>query len=267
MLKLPRPERNGKHFVSYCNKRNKSDNDYSIAQAVFRHTGDILPLSQEQLAAESHQSEASASRFFRRCGFASFWEFKTQMVNFLTQRRLRKTQETLNRYHGMTDREVSRELCRHAVQNLEQTTERMDLAQLARVVELFRQSEQVYFVGDMRELECFYSLQLDLMCKGQAVYHCNFDEVEKDELPAMNEKTVVCIFSVSERYYPEERQLLLEEARACRAHTVWFTQEGDAGEAEETCYYGTAQSKNMGYYSLLLLEQVMSAMLYRSDDA
>ena len=60
---------------------------------------------------------------------------------------------------------------------------------------------------------------------------------------------------------------LLEEARACRAHTVWFTQEGDAGEAEETCYYGTAQSKNMGYYSLLLLEQVMSAMLYRSDDA
>ena len=176
MLKLPRPERNGKHFVSYCNKRNKSDNDYSIAQAVFRHMGDILPLSQEQLAAESHQSEASASRFFRRCGFASFWEFKTQMVNFLTQRRLRKTQETLNRYHGMTDREVSRELCRHAVQNLEQTAERMDLAQLARIVELFRQSEQVYFVGDMRELECFYSLQLDLMCKGQAVYHCNFDE-------------------------------------------------------------------------------------------
>ncbi len=201
MLKLPRPERNGKHFVSYCNKRNKSDNDYSIAQAVFRHMGDILPLSQEQLAAESHQSEASASRFFRRCGFASFWEFKTQMVNFLTQRRLRKTQETLNRYHGMTDREVSRELCRHAVQNLEQTAERMDLAQLARIVELFRQSEQVYFVGDMRELECFYSLQLDLMCKGQAVYHCNFDEVKKDELPAMNEKTVVCIFSVSERYY------------------------------------------------------------------
>ena len=50
MLKLPRPERNGKHFVSYCNKRNKSDNDYSIAQAVFRHMGDILPLSQEQLA-------------------------------------------------------------------------------------------------------------------------------------------------------------------------------------------------------------------------
>ena len=93
------------------------------------------------------------------------------------------------------------------------------------------------------------------------------DEVKKDELPAMNEKTVVCIFSVSERYYPEERQLLLEEARACRAHTVWFTQEGDAGEAEETCYYGTAQSKNMGYYSLLLLEQVISAMLYRSDDA
>ena len=180
MLKLPRPERNGKHFVSYCNKRNKSDNDYSIAQAVFRHMGDILPLSQEQLAAESHQSEASASRFFRRCGFASFWEFKTQMVNFLTQRRLRKTQETLNRYHGMTDREVSRELCRHAVQNLEQTAERMDLAQLARIVELFRQSEQVYFVGDMRELECFYSLQLDLMCKGQAVYHCNFDEVKKD---------------------------------------------------------------------------------------
>lgn len=41
MLKLPRPERNGKHFVSYCNKRNKSDNDYSIAQAVFRHMGDI----------------------------------------------------------------------------------------------------------------------------------------------------------------------------------------------------------------------------------
>ena len=25
MLKLPRPERNGKHFVSYCNKRNKSN--------------------------------------------------------------------------------------------------------------------------------------------------------------------------------------------------------------------------------------------------
>ena len=267
MLKLPRPERNGKHFVSYCNKRNKSDNDYSIAQAVFRHMGDILPLSQEQLAAESHQSEASASRFFRRCGFASFWEFKTQMVNFLTQRRLRKTQETLNRYHGMTDREVSRELCRHAVQNLEQTTERMDLAQLARIVELFRQSEQVYFVGDMRELECFYSLQLDLMCKGQAVYHCNFDEVEKDELPAMNEKTVVCIFSVSERYYPEERQMLFQEAKRCHARTVWFTQEGEDADAELTYRYGCAGSRTEGYYSLLLLEKMMIAMLYRSDNA
>ena len=78
----------GKHFVRYCNKRNYTDNDYSIVRAVLGHMDDLLSLSLEQLAEESHLSEASVSRFIRRSGFDSFWDFKSHMAKFLSARRL-----------------------------------------------------------------------------------------------------------------------------------------------------------------------------------
>ena len=261
----------GKHFVRYCNKRNYSDNDYSIVRAVLSHMDDLLSLSLEQLAEESHLSEASVSRFIRRSGFDSFWDFKSHMAKFLTARRLEKTQECFDACRGMDDAAVGDRLYRAAVDNLEATRQGLDTAKLAQIVARMNQSSAVYLVGDTRDLYCFYSLQMDLMCRGRTVYFCNIDEVTEELLSDLDSRSLLCIFSVCSDYYQDARRLVFREARRKNASVVWFTQdqqEEDQAEdaAPELVYrYGVPGSRNDGYYSLPLLAQLMSELLYKND--
>ena len=261
----------GKHFVRYCNKRNYTDNDYSIVRAVLGHMDDLLSLSLEQLAEESHLSEASVSRVIRRSGFDSFWDFKSHMAKFLSARRLQKTQEYLDTRRGMDDDAVGERLYQTAVGNLEATRRGLDTAKLARIVKRMDQSRAVYLVGDTRDLYCFYSLQMDLMCRGKTVYFCNIDEVTADLLSDLDSRSVLCVFSVCSEYYQDARRLVFREARQKNAAVVWFTQdqqEADRAEdaAPEVVYeYGVPGSQNEGYYSLPLLAQMMSELLYKTD--
>ena len=162
------PERTGKHFIRCCNRQTPQSGDISIAGAILQHTGNILELSQERLSAEAHLSGASISRFIRRCGFESFQSFKNQFERFLSQRSLRRSKHFLAAYHDQSDMDVGRQLYDDAVQNLKATMDDLPLPLLEQTARMMCQSRTVYLVGDGRDLYCFYSLQLDLLCSGRA---------------------------------------------------------------------------------------------------
>lgn len=104
-------------------------------------------------------------------------------------------------------------LYQSAVGNLEATHRGLDTAKLARIVKRMDQSRAVYLVGDTRDLYCFYSLQMDLMCRGKTVYFCNIDEVTADLLSDLDSRSVLCVFSVCSEYYQDARRLVFREAR------------------------------------------------------
>lgn len=106
MIKSTLLQRMGIHFMAYCNRQTPSSNDYSIARTVLRHTDHVLDLTQEQLSQEACMSAASISRFFHKCGFANFQEFKKQFQMFLTQRNLRRTHQTMAITYGKSDAEI-----------------------------------------------------------------------------------------------------------------------------------------------------------------
>ena len=266
MIKSNYPERTGKHFICYCNRQTPHTSEWSIAQAVFHHIGGILDLSQEQLSAEAHLSGASVSRFFRKCGFASFQAFKQQMERFLSQRNLKRSRALLTAYHGLSDDQLAHQLYQDAAANLQATIDCLDLPLLRQVVQLLVCSRTIYFVGDNRDMYSFYSLQLDLMCNGRAAYFYNIDEISQHSLASMDQHTLVLILSVHSFWYNEEMSILCQAARKEHAMTVLFCQGQPYPGVEPDLYYpfGQQDSMNNGYFSMLLLAQILSTLFYKT---
>ena len=261
------PERTGKHFIRCCNRQTPQSGDISIAGAILQHTGNILELSQERLSAEAHLSGASISRFIRRCGFESFQSFKNQFERFLSQRTLRRSKHFLAAYHDQSDMDVGRQLYDDAVQNLKATMDDLPLPLLEQTARMMCQSRTVYLVGDGRDLYCFYSLQLDLLCSGRAAYFYNVDEVSEHTMPPMDSRTLVLLLSVNPFWYHEEIASLCDAARKARACTVLFTQGSPSEDVKANfcCRYGRPGSVNDGYYSLYFLAQLLSVLFYRAQ--
>ena len=264
----PEYERNAQIFMCYCNKRTPSDSDYSIAQAVLRHTRDMLELSQEELAEESHVSEASVSRFFKRSGFHSFWNFKTQMTRFLTERRLNKTKEYLREYHEMEEKEITGLLADRAERNLNATRKNLDFEKLGRIVQKIRQAKTVYFVGDIRDVYCFYSMQMDLMSRDKTtyLYIINNNGTLNTEIP-MDEHTLICLLSVNIVWYEKEMLEICRRAEEKHASVVVLAQDEQPQEmkADEYYRYGIAGTANDGYYSMPLLAEILRKLMYRDE--
>jgi len=267
VIKSNYPERTGKHFVCYCNQQIPGTSDYSIARAAFQHMGNILDLSQEKLVAEAHLSEPSVSRFFHKCGFETFTDFKKQVQLFLFLRGRRKLQEQLVTYHGKSNEAIASQLCASAVQNMNETVQNMNFSNLRVIIEQLRKAKTIYIIGDTRDTYCFYSFQLDLMCSGRTAYLYNIDNISKNTLPQMDDHTAIVMLSVNPFWYNEEMTYLCNAAKEKGAYRILFSQ-GDPyeGVESELCYqFGHPGSSNDGYHSLMLLAQMMSALFYQTD--
>ena len=267
MIRSNYPERTGKHFICCCNQQIPGTSDYSIAQAAIRHVDDVLELSQEDLAAEAHLSESSISRFFHKCGFDTFHEFKKQVQKFLSLRTRRRMQEQLNAYYGKTNADIARQLYEASIQNMQQTAQEMDFDRLQAIIGQLRQARSIYIVGDTRDVYCFYSFQLDLLCSGRAAYLYNIDNITKNTMPQMDAHTAIVLLSVNPVWYNEEMTALCKAAGEKGAYRILFSQgEPVEGVESDLCYrFGRPGTSNDGYHSLMLLAQMLSALFYRTE--
>ncbi len=267
MIKSNFPERTGKHFICYGNQQIPGNSDYSIAHAAFQHMDNILDVSQETLAAEAHLSEASVSRFVHKCGFDSFQEFKKQVATFLSLRGRRKFQDRLTADYGKSNPEIAQQLCQSALENMNETVQTMNFSNLRVIIEQLRRAKTIYFVGDTRDIYCFYSFQLDLMCSGRAAYLYNIDNISKSTVPQMDQNTAIVMLSVKASWYNEELAHLCQSAKEKGAYRILFTQDEpmDGVESELLYRYGCSGSSNSGYHSLMILAQMLSSLFYRAD--
>ena len=267
MIKSNYPERTGKHFVCYCNQQIPGTSDYSIAQTAFQHMGNVLDLSQEKLAEESHLSESSVSRFFHKCGFDTFVDFKKQVQTFLFLRGRRKLQEQLTTYHGKNNEAIAKQLYESAVQNMNETIQNMNFNNLRVIIEQLRKAKTIYIIGDTKDTYCFYSFQLDLMCSGRTAYLYNIDNISKSTMPQMDKHTAIMLLSVNPYWYNEEMAGLCHMAKEKGTYRILFSQgEPLDGVESELCYqFGHPGTSNDGYHSLMLLAQMLSALFYQTN--
>lgn len=267
MIKSNFPERTGKHFICYGNQQLPGSSDYSIAHAAFQHMDDILEVSQETLAAEAHLSEASVSRFVHKCGFDTFQEFKKQVATFLSHRGRRKFQDRLAADYGKSNPQIAQQLAQSAWDNMNETVQNMNFSNLLVIIEQLRRAKTIYFVGDTRDVYCFYSFQLDLLYSGRAAYLYNIDNISKTTLPQMDEQTAVVMLSVKAAWYNEELAHLCSAAKEKGAYRILFTQDEPLyGVESELIYrFGRSGSSNSGYHSLMILAQMLSSLFYRTD--
>lgn len=267
MIKSNYPERTGKHFICYCNQQIPGTSDYSIAQAAIQHMDHILEVSQETLAEESHLSEASVSRFVHKCGFDTFQKFKQQVAMFLSWRGRRKFQEQLLAHHGKANADIAAQLCESAQANLRETVQNMNFSNLQVIIEQLRRAKTIYIIGDTRDIYCFYSFQLDLLCSGKTVYLYNIDNISKTMLPQMDPHTAIVLLSVHAQWYNEEMAYLCSAAKEKGTYRIIFSQDEPLeGVDSELCYrFGQEGSVNDGYHSLMILGQMLSVLFYRTD--
>lgn len=133
--------------------------------------------------------------------------------------------------------------------------------------EQLRRAKTIYIIGDTRDIYCFYSFQLDLLCSGKTVYLYNIDNISKTTLPQMDPHTAIVLLSVHAQWYNEEMAYLCSAAKEKGTYRIIFSQDEPLeGVDSELCYrFGQEGSVNDGYHSLMILGQMLSVLFYRTD--
>ena len=146
--------------------------------------------------------------------------------------------------------------------NLNSTKNTLDYDKLKAVIRLCQQKKKVILCGDDRELEAFFTFQLDLLFQGIGAIQINIKEIL--ELPYYRlEDSVIILFTV---HYPWQEDIINElGAITASRHIplVVFSQEKieDVKGIDILYKYGKENSANTGYYSLYYLNEVLCQML------
>ena len=157
-------------FIQRCNSEAVNSNDYNIIQNVFKYIGKKTFPSINELAREANVSKASISRFIKKYSFENYQQFRTLLSTqttlldynlkvFLSQNILFKSNEEISEY-----------LFQQCLDNLVATKENLDLATLLKIVQLFKESEDITFLGDEHDLDEFLLLQIKLLTSGKCAY-------------------------------------------------------------------------------------------------
>lgn len=190
------------------------------------------------------------------------------MAKFLSERKLQKTREFLREYQGMQEDAIVRDLFVRAERNLNTTRQTLDFEKLNRAVQMIQEAKTVYFVGDIRDVYCFYSLQMDLMSRGKTAYLYIIDENTAQTQIRMDDKTVICLLSVNLSWYDEELDEICRRAMEKDTKVICFAQEQPPQEMSMELWYpyGIAGTTNDGYYSLPFLAELLRKILYKFEN-
>ena len=188
-------------FIQRCNSEAVNSNDYNIIQNVFKYIGKKTFPSINELAREANVSKASISRFIKKYSFENYQQFRillstqTTLLDynlkvFLSQNILFKSNEEISEY-----------LFQQCLDNLVATKENLDLATLLKIVQLFKESEDITFLGDEHDLDEFLLLQIKLLTSGKCAYLFKVSETKTVRSYFFNENSVVVIINVCDGFF------------------------------------------------------------------
>lgn len=252
-------------FVEYLNAQVANSNEYCIAKAIIASVDRIMMLSLEEIADQASISVASVSRFVKKLGFESFADFKLAM--YLQMNDIVKMRGMVNssRFKNNDVTSLVDTMYQNGRANLEGTYDSLDKAKLEQLVKSLKNASSVTFLGDYHALASFYLVQLDLMAHKIPCYSFYNRDYAHQSFRGLGQSDLVIYFSVTTNFNNPDDLQALKSASRWGARLICLAQEEflyDGLEFDLFYKYGLNESYNDGYYSLFLLSNIISNMLY-----
>lgn len=252
-------------FMEYVNEKTANSNEYSIARAIINNIDGIMNFTLEDLAEEANISKASASRFVKKMGFGSFYDFKLHLHFHLTNINKYKNVITKTKFKNKNDLEIAQDAYHEAKANLDETMSQYDPEKMARIVSLLIEGDEVTFFGNSRSLAAIYLVQLDLLGLDVPCYSFYNSEFSSYNLAHSKEGSVIVFVTVAGDVIREDELEILRQAKEKGVKLVGICQR-TAKMAfdgfDEVLEYGIAGDLDGGPYSLVLMANILSNLLY-----
>lgn len=249
--------------INFCDTQVINPNEYAIIRTIFMHVAEG-GTSVQKLADESAVSQASVSRFIRKLGYKSFDEFRYHF-----SRDLEQLYHNRNNMHTVTfpDRDcLYEDIYQSAVSNLNATMMKTDRDVLKNVVSRLDNARSVSICGDDHTLSIFYTFQLDLMARAVPTFLFKNEEIQNMNASCLQDGDVLLFLNVfADFVHPEQLEILRQLRKKSGVYMVGLFQDENAQLKElfdEYVLYGNGGSMNDGFYSLWMLSQIMSELLY-----
>ena len=151
-----------------------------------------------------------------------------------------------------------------AVSNLNATMQKIDRDVLRSVVMKMDNARSVSICGDDHTLSIFYTFQLDLMARGVPTFLFKNEEIQNMNASALQDGDVLLFLNVFRDFvHPEQLEILKQLRKKSDVYTVGlFQDDGLEDLFDAYVLYGNGGSMNDGFYSLWMLSQIMSELLY-----
>lgn len=255
----------GFSFLEYCNSNLSNTNEYNIARVLLKHIHELDAYSLDDISEEANISTASVSRLIKKMGFASYQEFRNDLIAFKHDVMIAREVTCTRRFFTKTNHQIVENLYDDAMNNLQQTMLGINMDQLDKIVKMLKESKSVTFVGDEHALSIFYMLQIDLVINDIPAYLFKQKDVMQAHSSFLEEGTTVVFLDVFNRFLGKHKRAILKEIREKQVKTIAFVQEEtrEYQDFDLVYQYGIEGSSNDGYYSLFLMNNIITSLLYK----
>ena len=255
------------HLIAYCNSQISNTTDLMIAASILKMTENNVMLSLEQLANNASVSQASVHRFIRKAGFDSYEDFRACYLNAVLEMNINRKKMHRQTFGIIEDNAKMLDiLYENAQSNMKETLRKLDLNQMKRIAGILHNARQVTFLGNEHELAVFHTVQLYLIGEGIPAFLQYHAALQKNVLHNLQDGDVVVVINAFEKWLGEDMRMELSDLKNRKdIRIVGFFQEDVESLrklSDEYCLYGEPDSHNQAFYSLLLLSQMLSEMMY-----
>ncbi|GKU25947.1 MurR/RpiR family transcriptional regulator [Clostridium folliculivorans] len=240
------------------NTSNEKDIDYNISWIMLQNINKISSMSINQLADLCYVSISTISRFCRKLGCNSFYEFKNMLVyddnEYFDPR---------NKSINMNINEDASDLFFMAKKNIDLATETLKTEEIDQLVQYIHDYPSVSLVGLNTGQSITLDFQSELMVLGK--FATVFVDIDKqlDNIKSLDENSLLVIFSISGGCSYNSR--LSEALKQSKAKKVLITQNPATPLLEyvtKVILYGNEYFPFVGRYAFLYVKDLI-LMRYR----
>lgn len=185
-------------FIENSNTFISEGSGQLIAKSVVSHVNDIQGLTLDLLAEDTYLSDASISRFFKKAGFRSFHQFKSEFSDFMMNQKITTIKD------GFMETNPNETMYldifqKHCGSILEQVRE---------AAAMIANASHVLMTGEMFDLIPFFDLQVNLISNSIGAYFCRLSELPVFPERILKGKTL--LFAILEN---SSQESLLQEMK------------------------------------------------------
>lgn len=248
-------------FIQRCNNETTNSSDYNIIQNTFKYIGKETFPSINQLSEISNVSKASVSRFIKKYGFENYSQFRKLLSSQATILNFNLKIFLSNSLGSKNNEEISNIVFNQCLDNLLATKRNLNLDLLLEIINLFKISEDITFLGDEHDLDEFLLLQLTLLTSGKCAYLFKINETKTIRSYFFTDKSVVVIINVSNGFFHYHDSLI--KAKKAGAKIIYISQDynQEVDQLVDIFYcYGIENSINTGYVSLYYIGELLEKL-------